>query len=507
MKVKPNPRLKICFVSPYIYPLFDPEIKTMFGGFEVRLYQIVTELARRSNFDVCVIVADHGQPHQEFRQGVELISWTNQHFFGIPKPDSQVDEVIKKEKKANPTSPGAINPGSDVKFHNNDEMAVSQSPLQIRGAIARSKQQTKAVYKKVLPWKIRLIIHGFVAGSRDASAYFFRGLRDGFGIWRDAIIYNMRIARTAFSEINNQPLYPEAVAIFEEANADVYAVPGNHWIAARVGSYCKKRRRVYMMMIGSDKDLQPDIKDEPEGFDVYNASHALKLYAIDSADVMTVQSDNQEKLAKYFGISPVLIRNPVDLERIYPKIESNNHILWVGNTQEPVKRPSAMLEVARRLPEFQFTMIVTIVMQDQYEKIVQSAEAIPNLTVMTSVPFQEVEKYFARSRIFVNTSNFEGFPNTFLQAGKYAVPVASLKVDPNHMFTQHGCGPLCEDNLDLLVTNIQRLMCDPSYYEPFSRNILEYVQKYHDKDLIISQYEAVFRSATKNKQRLFKLLI
>jgi len=50
---------KICFISPKAYPLFNPKAKTVvFGGAEVQFYLLATELAKKSNFEVCMIVAD-----------------------------------------------------------------------------------------------------------------------------------------------------------------------------------------------------------------------------------------------------------------------------------------------------------------------------------------------------------------------------------------------------------------------------------------------------------------
>jgi hypothetical protein len=80
--------IKVCFISPYNYPLFNPSINTKFGGFEVQIYNITRELAKSSEFAVSVIVADHGQPEREIREGVEIIPWTGHRFFGIPAPDA-----------------------------------------------------------------------------------------------------------------------------------------------------------------------------------------------------------------------------------------------------------------------------------------------------------------------------------------------------------------------------------------------------------------------------------
>ena len=54
--------VRVCFVIMKAYPLFNPEIKSVFGGAEVDFYNLATELAKDKNFDVSCVVADYGQP-------------------------------------------------------------------------------------------------------------------------------------------------------------------------------------------------------------------------------------------------------------------------------------------------------------------------------------------------------------------------------------------------------------------------------------------------------------
>jgi len=156
-----------------------------------------------------------------------------------------------------------------------------------------------------------------------------------------------------------------------------------------------------------------------------------------------------------------------------------------------------MIEVAKQMPDVQFTMIVTPVVIQDYERLVTISEDLPNLTVLSNIPFNEVEQYYALARILVNTSSFEGFPNTFLQAGKYGVPIISLRVDPNRMISEHGCGLACNGEVKQLKTNLCRLLSDSELYARLSENIIEYVRQNHDINKVVPQYETVFQSVLK----------
>jgi len=69
-----NKPIRVCFVMLKAYPVFNREVKEIFGGAEVDFYYLATELAKDKDYDVSCIVADYGQPRVEVRQDVTLIS-------------------------------------------------------------------------------------------------------------------------------------------------------------------------------------------------------------------------------------------------------------------------------------------------------------------------------------------------------------------------------------------------------------------------------------------------
>jgi glycosyltransferase involved in cell wall biosynthesis len=92
----------------------------------------------------------------------------------------------------------------------------------------------------------------------------------------------------------------------------------------------------------------------------------------------------------------------------------------------------------------------------------------------------------------LNTSLFEGFPNAFLQAAKYGVPIVSLQVDPCGMLSSHGCGFFCNGSMEKMQDAVRRLLTDNRLYAEKSANCLRYVRESHDKDKIATQYEDAF---------------
>lgn len=396
-------KLRICFTIPSIYPLFNPENKTSFGGWEVRIALIAKELARQEKFDINLVVADHGQPHIEKLDGVALYSWEGRALWGIRSP--------------------------------------------VKSFSAR--------------------------------------LKSGLNLFR------LKFVRPSLSgQVGNYKITPDMISIYAEIDADIYIVPGNSEFSTEVAFYCHQFGKRYVFLAGSDIDYVPEYKMYPEKRDLYGVPYFLKAYAIESAAAHIVQNERQASLLKTgYGRTSTVIKNPIDLQRRFPRDTTMKTILWVGKSNESVKRPSLILELARQLPQFSFVVFMLRGIEELHKKYLTEAQGLNNITLFEYVPFEQIERYFASAYLHLNTSAFEGFPNTFLQAAKYGVPTVSLKVDPGGMLSQHNCGVACKDDFEEFKQSVQSLMTDIQLYEMYSKQSLDYVKKNHDKDIIIPQYE------------------
>jgi glycosyltransferase involved in cell wall biosynthesis len=304
-----------------------------------------------------------------------------------------------------------------------------------------------------------------------------------------------------FSHIGQFRVLQKNIAIYNEINADIYVVPGNSFFSAETASYCAKKGKKYVFLSGSDMDYYAEFKEDPNGKDIYGMPHFLKMYCIEQAAAHIVQTERQAKMLQdsYYRSSTV-IKNPIDVNPKFPRISNPRSILWVGKSDERVKRPSLLFELARRIPEFQFNVIMNTAMIKSHMEAVRLAGELPNITMIEQVPFEEIERYFADARIHLNTSAFEGFPNTYLQAAKYGVPTVAMVVDPDGMLSRHSCGIVCGNDLDRCEASLRQLMADDKFYTGFSQNSLYYVRKHHDKDLVVQKYEQALEAVLSNSR-------
>lgn len=447
---------KICIVSLYSYPLFNPDCFSPFGGSEVRSSLIAKELAKRGNFDVNLIVFDHGQPHTESRHGVTIYSW----------PGRRCPLLVEPAQQRPPQA----------------------GPPQAANTMWRRIQRVKPFFPNP-NWRIgRLFFRSYRLLRRILRitiGMLYRSARFLAIIWRRAF---------AVGVIGPHIVDPDKVAIYRELDADVYLTTGNNEVAAELALYCKKYDKFYVMMSGSDLDFDAGILENPQQTNNYGVPAYLMKYVIDNASTFVVQHEGQANLLRdKFHRQAVVIRNPIDLTVTFNRSTEPETILWIGKS-DSVKRPEIVIELAGQLTDYSFEIILNLSNYEIHKHCLEQAGQLPNVTIYSYVPFSEVERYFVSAKLLLNTSIFEGFPNTFLQAAKYGVPIVCLELDPGDMLSKYNCGYVCGGDLGQMSRDIITLMNMPSKYKEKSDSCLKYVRQFHAKEQIIDQYARMLTS-------------
>ncbi len=274
-------------------------------------------------------------------------------------------------------------------------------------------------------------------------------------------------------------LYPRLYKIWKalkKADADVYYVRSAGFILGIVAYFCRIYGKKAIYAGAHDTDFMPGKHIIRTRRDVF-----LYHYGLRHCDKVIVQSLLQKKLLKQnFGINGELIRN-ISLEPLV-KIpdEQKQCILWVA-TLRTWKRPHYFINLAQKFPEENFIMIggKDPHSPSLYTDIKNRCDYVNNITFLGFRPLDETETYFNKCKIFINTSEYEGFPNTFLQAWRRGTPVISF-VDPDNLIKDNNLGIIVKSEKQIaeaLNTMINRK-------EHNSDSILEYFSKNHSSHLI-----------------------
>ena len=212
----------------------------------------------------------------------------------------------------------------------------------------------------------------------------------------------------------------------------------------------------------------------------------LFKWAVKKATCAFVQNrSDQDDLKRTIGAGSVYIPNAHLLSNFSQ--QERDCILWVGRAVE-FKRPELFVSLAREFRNEKFLMICSDSGNgNNYRNI-----AIPqadNIEFHEYVPFAEIDRYFQRAKFLVNTSDSEGFSNTFIQACKCGTPILSLEVDPDGFLEKYNCGLCANGSWDTFVKQAKVLL-EPEKQQEYGRNGRKYVETHHNIKTIIEQYKA-----------------
>jgi len=183
--------------------------------------------------------------------------------------------------------------------------------------------------------------------------------------------------------------------------------------------------------------------------------------AIRQAHVIVAQTETQAALLRrhYSRSDAIVIPNghPVPTEQ--SAWSARKRILWVANLKR-WKRPEIFVRLAQRFRDddrLEFVMVGKPSPDTPWQQRLEDEIAgTPNLTYEGECTPEVVNQSLAQAWLFVNTSDAEGFPNTFIQAWMRGVPVISMNCDPDGTLSASETGFLAP-TLDALADRVAYL--------------------------------------------------
>lgn len=234
-------------------------------------------------------------------------------------------------------------------------------------------------------------------------------------------------------------------------------------------------------------DLDFDLPNTDKQFSYRGGWREARLFRIGlrMADgVITQHAIQADALQRWHGkvgqVIPNCYPTPASLS---PR--TGTHVLWVG-TIKAVKRPDLFLSLARSLPNLQFKMIGGPGGPDgdnTFRLIRAEADHIPNLEFCGFIPVAEVEQHFDQAKLFINTSDSEGFPNTFLQAWSRGVPSVSFLGQASN--TESNGGDIsCVDLVDM-TSKVREMIESHDAWQAASERCKGHFEQLHSPGTVI----------------------
>jgi len=269
------------------------------------------------------------------------------------------------------------------------------------------------------------------------------------------------------------------------ADADLYYTSCAGMHVGLVALFCRRFGKRFVFRAASDTDC-----DRSRLLVRFARDRWLYAYGLRRADAILVQSALQaETLAHHYGlagrVAGMLVEKPP------PDTVRDIELLWVSNIRQ-VKRPDLILELAERMPEVKIHMVGGPLPGDEalFRDVRDAAAAKANVTFHGRLSYRDANHLYGRAKVLVNTSDVEGFPNSYLQAWIRGVPVVTL-IDPDGVIQREGLGVAASSAAEI-PDAIGRLLRDPAVWKAAGDRCRAFMAREYGEDKVLAAYLDAF---------------
>ena len=202
-------------------------------------------------------------------------------------------------------------------------------------------------------------------------------------------------------------------------------------------------------------------------------------FAVGRSDARHAITREQREVFEKRGMPATLYRYLIFPCKADAGIEKDTDFLWVSRCQN-IKRPMLFLDLAEALPDRSFTMICPPENRTLWDSVSARAAKLPNLKFIESVPYHEIQSRYDAARVFVNTSEWEGWPNSFIQAGLGRTALLSLDVNPDGIFERFGLGCFAGGDFEKFQSDARAMIADSIALERMQAGCARFVAEMHD---------------------------
>ena len=292
-------------------------------------------------------------------------------------------------------------------------------------------------------------------------------------------------------------------AAMARADAGVYYHRCAEAETGQVALWCRIHGRKFVSASAHDSDCDLKLLREKHA----RIERVLYLLGVRLADGITVQTKKQQDLfQRSMKRDTTLVRNccwsvP---EGVRPDVTSasdrlNARALWVGRISSTSKRFEWLLDVAERCPDITFDVVgAASGNSDCMVAMVERGEQLSNVNMCGAVPYAEMAAYYRRCNILCCTSEYEGFPNTFLEAWRMGIPVVTT-FDPDGIVAANGLGWVAK-SIDEVEVYLKRALNSPKILAEASEAAKRYCVENFVADVCLPPLERLFMKLAATEQ-------
>lgn len=282
-------------------------------------------------------------------------------------------------------------------------------------------------------------------------------------------------------------VYPRTTGLLQalaRADCDVYVQSSAGMATGLSAWFCRSRRAAFVYRASHDSNFIPGKQHIR-----FARDRKLYEYGLRRADVVVAQTRHQQKLlAQNYGLDGdlggSLVESPaVHLERADRDID----VLWVGR-MHPIKRPELALALGRRFSRRRFCIVggPSNNTEPLFNELLRQSESMENCELLGYRPYHTTQPMFSRAMIFLSTSQYEGFPNTYLQAWIAGTPLIAF-YDPDGLIARERLGVVVRTPEEAAQA-IESLLNNPDQWREISKRARAYARENHSAS-VVDRYE------------------
>lgn len=269
----------------------------------------------------------------------------------------------------------------------------------------------------------------------------------------------------------------------KRADADVYYTSCAGAQVGQMAMYCRQHGKGLVYRSASDTDCDP-----ARLLIRYWRDKKLYAYGLKRAGAVLTQSAKQQAaMRENFGMDSTVAGMLVDLGEALRYAQRDLGMLWVSNLRS-LKRPELFIQLSAALPEVRAQMVGGPFSGEDalFENTQRAAKDLPQMNFAGRVPYHDVGSFYERSKLLINTSDIEGFPNTFLQAWSCGTPVVSF-FDPDGVIAREGLGHAAKD-LDDMRCAVHELTTNELAWNAASVRCLHFMERKFGESVVLAPY-------------------
>ncbi|MBK7172708.1 MAG: glycosyltransferase family 4 protein [Bacteroidales bacterium] len=290
---------------------------------------------------------------------------------------------------------------------------------------------------------------------------------------------------------------PGLYRALKSQKADYYYVRMRSYLHLIPYLAASKNKAGFIIAIASDLDVMGFMSKYKYE---YKSSVSLKKLLFDcipndlvynfllrKADYVLIQHKGQltNRLQKSGKTS--IFPNNIDLDYIGSRQQSiGDYYIHVGS-MSVLKGVDNLFNIINMVSRDIPFLIVGGARDQRAELILEKLKEFPNVSLVGRKNHAETIDLISRSKALINTSNFEGFPNTFLESWAKGIPVISLNSNPGNVLNDYSLGLFSNGDINQMKQQIES-----GEINSIDRDsLMKYVRENHNADSASNRFMKV----------------